>query len=153
MAVDHDIAALNSLITTTIDSCDGYERAAEEASAARFREMFRDCATERRQALADLQQTVRELGGTPNDDGSFAAGVHRRWLDLKESLAGDGGDKAVIEEVERGEDYIKEKYESALEDGELSPTAIEAIAVAYQSVRQGHDRMSQLKHAMEGHTA
>ncbi len=153
MAVDHDIATLNSLITTTIDSCDGYERAAEEASATRFREMFRDCAAERRAGVTDLQETVRELGGTPSDDGSFAAGVHRRWLDLKEALSGGGGDKAVIEEVERGEDYIKDKYEAALDDGDLSPTAMEAIAACYQSVRAGHDRMSQLKHGMEGHAA
>jgi uncharacterized protein (TIGR02284 family) len=152
MAVDHDIATLNSLTTTTIDSCDGYERAAAEASAGRFREMFRDLARDRRAALGHLQETARALGGTPSDDGSLAASVHRRWLDLREALTG-GGDKAIVAEVERGEDHIKSKFEDALDDGDLSPTALEAIATAYQSVRMGHDRISDVKHAMEGNFA
>ena len=50
---------------------------------------------------------MRAKGGTPNDDGSLKADLHRRWVDLRAAIAGDGGDKAVIEEVERGEDYIK----------------------------------------------
>ena len=58
--------------------------------------------------------------------------------------------KAVIEEVERGEDYLKAKYESALQDDELSPDTRQAIQQAYQSVRAGHDRVSAIKHQMEG---
>jgi uncharacterized protein (TIGR02284 family) len=152
MTVEHDIATLNSLTTATIDSCDGYERAAEDASAGRFRELFRECARERRAAVTDLQQTARDLGGTPVDDGSLLANIHRRWLDLKDVLSG-GGDRAIVEEVERGEDHIKAKYEDALGDGELSPTALETIAAAYRSVRAGHDRIRDLKHALEGSAA
>ncbi len=59
-------------------------------------------------------------------------------------------DRAVIEEVERGEDYIKEKYEAALQDGELSPETRQVIQQAYQSIRRGHDQASALKHQMEG---
>lgn len=149
MPVDHDIATLNGLTTTTIDSCDGYTRAAEDASAGRFRELFRDSAGDRRAATSVLQQSVRDLGGTPVDEGSLIASVHRRWLDLKDALAG-GGDKAIIDTVESGEDHIKSKYEEALRDGDLSPTALDAIGTAYQSVRAGHDRMRDIKHAMEG---
>jgi len=53
-----------------------------------------------------------------------------------------------VQEVERGEDYIKEKYEAALSDSELSPSARAAVEQAYQSVRAGHDRASQLKHSL-----
>jgi uncharacterized protein (TIGR02284 family) len=153
MATDHDINVLNTLITTTIDSADGFERSAEDAGTGRFVEMFREFATERRQVVARLQETVRSLGGTPNDDGSLKADLHRRWVDLRSAISGDGGDKAIIDEVERGEDYLKAKYDAALEDTELSPTAQGAIRDAYQSVRAGHDRASALKHSMEGATA
>jgi len=150
MAQDHDIAILNSLITTTIDSADGFERSAEDADAGRFVQMFRDFAAERRQVVARLQQAVRALGGTPNDDGSLKADLHRRWVDLRDAIAGGDGDKAIIEEVERGEDYLKAKYDSALADTELSPATLALIREAYQSVRAGHDRASQLKHQMAG---
>lgn len=153
MTNDHDIAVLNSLITTTIDSADGFERSAEDAQSGRFADMFREFAGERRQCVARLQETVRSFGGTPNDDGSLTADLHRRWVDLRSAISGGGGDKAVIEEVERGEDYIKGKYEEALGDTRLSPATTAAIREAYQSVRAGHDRASALKHSMEGATA
>ena len=144
---DHDISVLNSLITTTIDSAHGFERSAEDADGGRFTEMFREFAAERRTVVSRLQQEVRALGGEPNDDGSLKGDLHRRWLDLRDALG--GGDKSVIEEVERGEDYLKSKYDAALEDSELSPQALAAIREAYQSVRAGHDRASQLKHSMQ----
>ena len=54
----------------------------------------------------------------------------------------------MIEEVERGEDYLKTKYETALADTELSPETRQAIEQAFQSVRKGHDRASALKHSI-----
>ena len=148
MTADHDISVLNSLITTTIDSADGFERSAEDAAAARFVDFFREFAAERRQVVARLQQTVRTLGGAPSDDGSLTAQLHRRWVDLRSAISGGGGDKAIIEEVERGEDYLKAKYDEALADARLSATTTAAIRSAYESVRAGHDRASAFKHAM-----
>ena len=149
MANDHDIEILNSLITTTIDSANGFEHSAEHSDAGRFRELFGEFGRERRGVVSALQQVVTAMGGTPNDDGSLKADLHRRWIDLRDAIT-RGGDKEVVEEVERGEDYLKEKYETALADGELSETARDAISSAYASVRAGHDTASQLKHSLEG---
>ena len=88
------------------------------------------------------------LGGTPNDDGSLTAGVHRRWLDLRDTLTG-ADDKAIIAEVERGEDHIKSKFEEALADDKLAPECRSLIESAYGSVRSGHDEMSRLKHSLD----
>jgi len=153
MLNDHDIDVLNSLITTTIDSANGFERSAEDADSGRFAAMFRDFGAERRQVVATLQASVRALGGTPNDDGSLKGDLHRRWVDLRAALTGGGGDKAIVEEVERGEDYLKGKYDAALADTELSPAARTAIREAYASVRAGHDTASALKHRMEAASA
>ena len=152
MTNDRDIEVLNSLITTTIDSANGFEHSAEHAEAGRFSALFREFAQERRRVVSSLQENVRALGGTPNDDGSLKADLHRRWIDLRDAIAG-GSDKAVIEEVERGEDYLKAKYEEAMRDSGLGQAARDAIEAAYTSVRAGHDRASQLKHSMEGAAA
>jgi uncharacterized protein (TIGR02284 family) len=149
MSDDHDIEVLNSLITSTIDSADGFERAAHQAQAGPYTDLFRDFGAERRRVAEGLQQIVRSLGGTPNDDGSLKANLHRRWLDLRAAIAGDGGDRAVVEEVERGEDHLKSTFEEKLADGELSETAVMAIRNAFGSVRAGHDTASTLKHRME----
>lgn len=148
---DHDIKVLNSLITTTIDSANGFERSAENADAARFEQMFRDMGRERREVVAKLQDRVRSLGGTPADDGSLKADVHRRWEDMRNAISGKS-DKAIVEEVERGEDYIKDKYEKAMEDGDLDAATRTFLADCYQSIRKGHDRASELKHSMQATT-
>src|SRR5688500_18448548 len=152
MGNDHDINVLNSLITTTIDSANGFERSAEDADVPQFVEMFREFAQQRRQVVGRLQEKVRQLGGTANDDGSLKADLHRRWVDLRDAIS-RGGDQEIIEEVERGEDYLKAKYDSALADDRLSPGTLSLIREAYQSVRAGHDRASALKHSMQGATA
>lgn len=145
---DHDITVLNSLITTTIDSANGFERSAENVNGSRFEQIFSEFARKRRQLVGQLQQEVRALGGTPEDDGSMKADLHRRFEDLR-SVFG-GGDKAIVEEVERGEDYIKDKYETALNDDQLSPQTRTVIQTAYTSVKAGHDRARDLKHSLQG---
>lgn len=145
---EKNIATLNSLIATTLDSVDGYRKAAEEANAAQFREIFLDRASERQTVVADFQAKVRELGGNPEDDGTVLASAHRTFLGLRDKLTGPRDDDAVIAEVERGEDHIKSKFESALADTDLDPPVRQLIETGYTSVRAGHDQMSALKHGL-----
>jgi len=144
---EHDISVLNSLIKTTLDSRKGFRDASEDATSPRFSQMFAEFAAERGAVASRLQEEVRRLGGDPEDDSSFLAAAHRTFMDLKAAVAGRD-DKAVIEEVERGEDYIKSKYEAALKDDDLSPSTRQVITEAFTSVRAGHDRASALKHNM-----
>jgi uncharacterized protein (TIGR02284 family) len=143
-----EITTLNTLTTTLIDSINGYRDAASNAESTRFQELFRKLADERSQAVETLRAAVTRLGGNAEDDGSFLGKTHQRFLDLKAAVTGRD-DKAIIDEVERGEDYLKEKFETALNDTAVSPETRTAIQTAYQSVREGHDRMRDLKHGME----
>jgi uncharacterized protein (TIGR02284 family) len=143
-----EITTLNTLIATTIDSITGYEDAAAKSEAGRFAQLFRDRANERQQVVGELRSEVRRLGGNPEDDGSFLGKTHQRFLDLKAAVTGRD-EKAIINEVERGEDYLKEKFETALNDGPLSGEVRAVVERCFQSVRAGHDQMSQLKHGLE----
>jgi uncharacterized protein (TIGR02284 family) len=143
-----DITTLNTLIATTIDSITGYEDSATNIDNERFREIFRERASERQRVVEDLRAEVRRLGGNPEDDGSFLGKTHQRFEDLKAAVTGRD-EKAIINEVERGEDYLKDKFETALSSGHLSGESRAVVERAFQSVRSGHDQMSQLKHGME----
>jgi uncharacterized protein (TIGR02284 family) len=143
-----EISTLNTLIATTIDSITGYENSAKDVDSERFREMFRQRADERQRVVEELRSEVRRLGGNPEDDGSFMGKAHQRFEDLKAAITG-GDDKSIINEVERGEDYLKEKFETALNSDALSGDSRSVVERCYQSVRSGHDQMSQLKHGME----
>lgn len=143
----HDINTLNGLIETTLDSADGYRAAAEETDNPGYRTLFERRSFERRQVATELQGAVRGLGGEPEDDGSILAKAHRAFLDIKHALLRD--EQAVVNSVENGEDYIKSKYEHALQDPELSATTRETVRRAYGPVKDGHDQMRDLKHALE----
>jgi uncharacterized protein (TIGR02284 family) len=144
-----EIATLNTLIATLIDSVTGYEDAASNIEgSSRLQQLFREKASERRRIVEDLRAEVRRLGGDPEDDGSFMGKAHQRFLDLKAAIAGRD-EKAIIDEVERGEDYLKEKFETALNSGTLSGETRAVVERAYQSVRSGHDQVSALKHGLE----
>lgn len=146
--LNHDISTLNGLIATTLDSVDGYTEAAKDTENASFVALFNGLSGERRQLVSRLQQQVSSLGGEPEDDGTTLAGAHRVFLNLKSVVTGHD-DKAIINEVEAGEDHIKAKYEDALEDRELSPAVQTLIASAYDSVKAGHDQIRDIKHSME----
>jgi uncharacterized protein (TIGR02284 family) len=146
---DHDIKILNGLIATTLDSADGYAEAAKDAKSESLVSLFRARAGERRTAAHTLQECVRSLGGKPEDDGTVLASAHRMFVNLRASLT-KMDNKAVVDEVERGEDHIKHKFEDAMKDSELSPHTMAAITDVYTSVRSGHDQMRNMKQAMSG---
>lgn len=140
---DTDIAALNSLIETTLDSVDGYRRSADEAPDSRFAPEFLARAREREQVVATLRDEVRRQGGTPEDDGSLLAAAHRAFLTLRDRMTGSD-DHAVIAEVDRGESFLNAKWETAIANDRLSPETRDVIGRCYDSIRAGHDRWEQV---------
>jgi uncharacterized protein (TIGR02284 family) len=143
----HDIGVLNSLIETTIDSVDGYRHSANEATNSRFSAAFRDWAKDREEVVTKLRDRVRELGGTPEHDGGILAAMHRQFLSLRDAITGHD-DQAVIAEVDRGESYLDDKWQAALDDTELSPETADLIRSCYDSVRSGRRRWEQLNRSM-----
>ena len=144
----HDIRTLNGLIATTIDSVDGYRTSAQDVQNPRFAELFTARASERSSVAEQLRAEVKKLGGNPEDDGTILAAGHRAFVNLKAAVTGRD-DQAIVNEVERGEDHIKAKYEAALKDDNLSPDCRALVETAYTSVKSGHDEMSQLKHNLD----
>ncbi len=145
----HDISVLNSLIETTIDSVDGYRRSAQEATNSRFSAEFLARATEREQVVSQLRDRVRQLGGTPEDDGTVLGAAHRAFLSLRDRVTGSD-DAAVIAEVDHGESYLNGKWETALSDDRLSTQTRSLIQGLYDSVRDGRERFRRLHEDMSG---
>jgi uncharacterized protein (TIGR02284 family) len=142
----HDIKTLNGLIETTLDSADGYAEAAKDAKSQSLISLFRERSVERRQVASTLQQRVLLLGAEPEKDGTVLASAHRMFVNLRTSLTSNDN-KAVVDEVERGEDHIKAKFEDAMKDKDVSPDTKAVISDVYVSVRNGHDQMRDIKKA------
>jgi len=149
MQADQETAVkvLNSLIETTLDSAHGYEEAAENAREGQLKTMFAERSRRRMDLARQLQQEVRTFGGEPEDSQSMLGKAHNKFVDLKNALTG-GDEKAVINEVERGEDVIKAKFQKAMNNDDLPANARQVVSRAYESIRADHDEISQIKHSM-----
>lgn len=143
----HEKSTLNDLIATTFDSIDGYLDAAKNAESDRLVAQFDQRVIERRAIIDLLRREVIRLGGKPQDDGSLSASAHRMLFNLKSAVTGRD-EEAILEEVERGEDHFKAKFEDAIADTELSPEVLRLIRECYATIRQGHDQMRDLKQPM-----
>lgn len=142
-----DVGFLNTLIGTLLDSVEGYQKSAGDIDNQALADKFNSRARERQSAVAKLQAAVATAGGKPEDDGTLLGSAHRAFQTLKEAVA-SRDDKAIVAEIERGEDYLKAKFETALATADLSAAARSALSEAWDSVKAGHDEMSALKHSM-----
>lgn len=144
---DHAVKVLNGLIETTLDSASGYKEAAEHVGSPQYKSMFAERSGRRMELVRRLQQEVRSFGGKPEDDQSLMGKAHNKFVELKAAVAGSN-DKAVIDEVERGEDMIKAKYAKALNDDDLPTEVRQVLDQAYGAIKSDHDDISRLKHQL-----
>lgn len=115
------IDTLNGILETLTDSKQGYEKAAETADRDTFKSFFSRRAASRSAMSAGVRNEIIELGGTPENDGTILASAHRVFMGL--SAAVQDNDEAAIEAVDTGEEHLRKKFEKALDDDELSPSA------------------------------
>jgi len=150
-SIEQQIAVLNGLIETTLDSAYGYKEAAGDAKNPAFKHLFEGRWLQRKQLTTELQSEVRSLGGTPDEDGTMLAAARRIFINLRNTMA--GSDQSIIDEVEAGEDHIKAKFEAVLAGDELAPAVKNVVTRVYASVKADHDQMRDIKHSLQAQPA
>jgi uncharacterized protein (TIGR02284 family) len=140
---DDTIDILNNLIETSKDGEYGFRSSAENIESNEIKQLFIERAEECRQAAADLQAMVVQLGGTPDEGGSASGAMHRGWVSVKGTLTGHS-DKAVLEETERGEDTALASYRKAL-SADLPLEVRSLVERQMQGVQRNHDQVRALR--------
>jgi len=56
-----------------------------------------------------------------------------------------GGDIAMLKEIDRGENYLKQEYERVLKDTGISPETRAVAGECFEIVRRGHALVLQIK--------
>lgn len=140
------VERLQSLIQTNLDSRDGLLEAAEHVGDAGVAKLCHETAAKRNQQASELRTIVASEGDEPQSTGSYAAAAHRGWMDLRAALG--GGVSAMLSEAERGEDYIKRRYEEAIDALAGSPIT-GVLHRHYGDVKSGHDRIRNLRDAFQ----
>ncbi|HEX7891938.1 MAG TPA: PA2169 family four-helix-bundle protein [Ramlibacter sp.] len=134
---------LRDLVECCKDGEYGFRECAEQARREDLRSTFLQRADDCRRGAQELNQLIRECGGTPEDGGSAMGAMHRGWVSIKSKLT-TYDDKAVLEEAERGEDNAKARYTKALQKN-LPSTARTVVERQMQGVQRNHDQVKMLR--------
>lgn len=137
------VDVLKDLVECCKDGEYGFRESAEQARRQDLKSVFLQRADDCRQAAQELNQLVRQCGGTPEEGGSAMGAMHRGWVSIKSKLS-SYDDKAVLEECERGEDNAKARYKKALEK-KLPADIRSVVERQYQGVQRNHDQVKMLR--------
>jgi uncharacterized protein (TIGR02284 family) len=143
------ISLLNDLIETSKDGEKGFQTSAEDIKNPAIKAFFLSRSAEIATAVRDLQAEVRALGGDPETSSSVGGTLHRAWVDLKSALTGKD-DKAILEEVERGEDVALKAYKEARQksiEKSLPQNVVALIDKQLTGVQANHDKVKALRDA------
>lgn len=150
MTNEEVISTLNGLIETCKDGQDGFKDAAEGVERSDLKSLFYECSQQRSQFVGELQSLVRELGGDPEQSGSFTAALHRGFIDIKSIVTGKD-ETAILNECERGEDIAKAAFQKAAEQ-DLPANVKTTVQNQFNTVKTTHDKIRDLRDSAKAAT-
>jgi uncharacterized protein (TIGR02284 family) len=143
MDENNAISVVENLIETNKDGQKGYQDAAQHVKRSDLKTYFNEQSLERSRFAGELEgELVRRGKPDKKVSGSASAALHRAWIDTKVALG--GGDKTILESVEKGEDDAKDTYNKAL-TGSLPGNLMEIVRRQAASVQRAHDKVKMLR--------
>jgi len=134
---------LNDLIETLKDGEKGFRSAADDVKDVGVKTTFNELSRQRAQMAAELASHQRgdDAKSSP-ESGSVSGAAHRGWMNIKSALG--GGEKAILDEAERGEDVAVKAYEDALKEP-LPADVADVVRKQYREVKQAHNRVKAMR--------
>jgi uncharacterized protein (TIGR02284 family) len=134
---------LKDLVECCKDGEYGFRECAEQARSEQLRSTFLQRADDCRRGAQELNDCIRQYGGSFEDGGSAMGAMHRGWVSIKSKLT-TYDDKAILEEAERGEDNAKARYAKALQKN-LPADVRQVVERQMQGVQRNHDQVKMLR--------
>ncbi|MHA7818794.1 MAG: PA2169 family four-helix-bundle protein [Erythrobacter sp.] len=128
-------STFKSLVDTTFDSVEGYRMAAQKADNPKLRQALQQRAQQRETTLGQMNAELQRQGDELVTKGTVTGEVHQMWASI--STMFENNDEAAAERVEEGEDYIKGKFEDALEDDDLAPEERQVVQQCFSEICEG----------------
>ncbi|ANU08232.1 PA2169 family four-helix-bundle protein [Paraurantiacibacter namhicola] len=128
-------SAFKTLVDTTFDSVEGYRKASESASSPAMKQALSKRLTERQETLNTLNSELQRQGEELVTEGTVSGELHQAWMKVTDMF--QNGDENAAERVEEGEDYLRGKFESALNDDDLQMEERQVVQQAYAEISEG----------------
>ncbi len=144
MTASPGVDILNAMIAVSLDGAGTLAKGADIVKDPRIRSLLADLAAEREKVVTRLKDEVRGLGGVPEDRGTVVGSAHRLYTEVKNALAPDDR-HGVIEEIQRSEERVREKFQELLQQDRALPPAVREVAeLQLEQVRRSCSRVRDL---------
>lgn len=124
-----------SLTDTTFDSVEGYRKAAEKADSPQLKQALNQRLQQREQTLRQMNAELERQGDELVTKGTMAGEAHQMFASISDVF--ESGDEAAAERVEEGEDYIKNKFQEAIESNQLEAQERAVVERCYNEICEG----------------
>ena len=129
--------ALNSLISTLLDSQKGFADIGEHLKNETLKRYFLAESLKRASFRGDLEEVLHQNGvHDVKESGTTVGTLQRVWGDVKAKLG--GGDHTLLETAEQGEDEAKQAYADVL-DQDLPLPVRQLVAEQQAHILAAHD--------------
>lgn len=144
METNDHIKALHDLHELIGDSRKGYEDAAGQVDSVPLGQFLHRLSAQRASMQAELAAEIRRLRPTDKlEDGTAKGSLHRTWMEIREAL-GRSDDANMLDECERGEQYLLQRFDTVREEQALPPSTKQLLAIQRQQVQENLAQVKQL---------
>jgi uncharacterized protein (TIGR02284 family) len=141
------VKSINALIEVCKDGERGLRRCAARAEWKALAEVLGRHAGDCARSADEWQTVVLQHGADPERRGSVAGTLHRGWVGVRDALA-PAGDAALLDECEREEDAMLQRYDEVLERAPLPEEWRALVARQLLAQRRNRDELRALRQAM-----
>ena len=140
------IDVLNNLLQIINDRIEGFKDVNVEMieSHSNLKEEY-DCMVQNSYKMrVELSNLIEERGGDLKNTTTIAGGLHRAWIDVKNSFTFDKSE-STLQNVIFGEDAAVKAYEKALDSGELWAESRKVVQDQLRELKSSYDRFVRLE--------
>lgn len=140
------VSELNDLLQIINDRLEGFQKVEKKVIDGHpgLEGQYDRMVTQSNQMRSDLVTLISKKGGHPDDSTTVAGGLHRTWIDLKNSLTGNN-DEATLENVAFGEKAAVKAFEDALDSGNLCSESTNLVQDQLHQLQASYQKFSNLE--------
>lgn len=142
----HTYDLLKDLSELLTDSQRGYAEAADRVDSPEVKAILLKLGNGRAPLIAQIDAEMAVDSNGPPQGGTVKGTLHRAWIDIREALA-RSSEHAVLDECERGEEYLLQRYATVLADDRV-PLHVKTVLRTHPAAIQADlDRVKAMKQA------
>ncbi len=143
------IDVLKDIANHVADSQSGYEQSADlvKNDEVELADYFRSCAAARAKTLQELKASLQSIDASidlTSMDGTTSGSLHQAFTSFRSKF--QDSRKAALAEIERGEEYLVEQLQDAL-DKDIDPQVSELLRRFHAELSRHEEKIEDLRAA------